>query len=129
MFHLPGSDSYGKRSSARKQRTLSNRKSKAVSQVLLGRDLARTDRDDSLSVGTIGFGASVGFRSWSYRAGSSRCGNASEFLLTHKSIELIHVRLRIGKADSVPRQHEVAQNVISIPFWGIGILKQNRDYG
>src|ERR1700739_4634092 len=94
----------------------------------LERRLARTDRDDCLSRGTSSFGASVGFRIGSYRAGSSRCRNASKFLLTHKRVEFVYVRLGIRKADSVPRQHEVSQNVIGIPCGRIGVLKQNGDY-
>ena len=61
-------------------------------------------------------------------AGSSGCSNAGKFLLAHKGIELVHVRLRVGKAYSMPREHEISQDVIGVPLSGIGVEEKNRHH-
>ena len=59
------------------------------------------------------------------RCGGCRGGHAGVALLTHIRIELVHVRLRIGKADPVPCQNKVTQNVIRIPLSRVGRQEEN----
>src|SRR5262249_38331987 len=72
--------------------------------------------------GGVGFGAGRG-------TDSGRGGGAGDLLVAHVGVGVGPVTLAVGEADSMPREHKVAENIIRVPFSGVGIQEENGNDG